>query len=653
VTTSRHSIVRYLLFTWLTAGGILLTLLILFYNSLKSITGSSLNPEVILGIVTLYTLLSGYAFGIAHRKRSLRLIRMLQVASVETRARLAIVGITLSLGILLGLLLSLQSISRHPVLFLVYLYGVATTVLSIWGILRVSGTTMLQVSGQWQRFFLLAATSAAIILAVLCVGRVPHVDVFDEPGEINLSWSLFTTRSFHWAMFPMKSPAEVALSYSLLNFLNGGWMKVAGLGIVQARTFYLLWGGLSIPFIYLAARQLYGTSVGLVATLIAIFLPLTHNYSRPDMFVMTMTSIGLYLFVRGRDSNRKKLYPYLTGLVVAFGMEGHLYAVRFVAAFGMIYLVEYVHHRRQSQQYSEIWYFVLGCLSFVSYYVVAHVLIVEGGQVKLSAASTIYAQEVGYSNAAKADYLNRILSDNITFYTQYFYQHTPEVLLLIVSVLAALKRKSWADRFLLANLFLSLLVGAFTLLHVNPYYWIFNMPYISILGGALIAQGRHGYSSENMPLHLSALARVGIIITMMVAYTAVTAGEDQAADHFSRIARQIDALLPREITTIIADRIYYLGIYDHRDFVTVDDFQPPIWDLAQPQPWALVLTSTAEADQLPFFVEMRRYASLTNKSRAYCFYIANYEISVYSPAEKLPEGAPIGCKAQPNLPSGH
>src|SRR5258706_4770372 len=141
----------------------------------------------------------------------------------------------------------------------------------------------------------------------------------------------------------------------------------------------------------------------------------------------------------------------------------------------------------------------------------------------------------------------------------------------------------------------------------------------------------------------------GEIILMAVALPTrivAPAAKDQPADTFTDLARQIDHRLPSDITTVIADRIFYLGILDHRQFITIDDFEPSVQDLAAPQPWALIITSTAETDNDKPFAAMRAYAATTGKAKAYCFYRAGYQFAVYLPREKLPADAPIGCSTQ-------
>jgi len=177
----------------------------------------------------------------------------------------------------------------------------------------------------------------------------------------------------------------------VFSVLAGYWMKIVGVGLFQARVFYLSLGLLAAPFIFLIARRLYGTSVAIVALVLAITIPLAHNYARPDMFVVTAFSAGFYCLLVGRDSQRLRFH-YLAGLLTAFGIEGHLYAVRFVITLGLVYVFDYVRLINKERRWvwdRALFSYVLGIVTFGGYFLVAHFLVLPG--TTLATMTNIYS----------------------------------------------------------------------------------------------------------------------------------------------------------------------------------------------------------------------------------------------------------------------
>jgi len=510
-------------------------------------------------------------------------------------------------------------------------------------ILRAADTEQQTVSLRAVKILVLVMILLALTLVIVFIGRVPHIEVFDEPYELSFSWAIFQTGAFTWPMGPqMMDARQLALYPYILHPLNGLWMSVAGLGLVQARLFFLVFGWASLLFIYLTARHLYGNYAALAAVAIGAFIPLRHDFIRPDMLIVLTTAAGLYLLVTAR-SNKSNLRHYLAGLVVAFGIEGHPYAIRFALAFAVIYLVEYGQLLRSTRRwhwYTPFWLFVLGGLTHAVFFVIAHMAIVPGG-FNLRAAGEVSTIEVGFSANAQLPFLARILADNLLHYRLYFQLHMAEVLIALVAAIGAIRRWQSADKLLLAIWAVALALGAFMLVHVNAYSWIYNMPFMAILGGALIAQLAASMNRERVAL--VSVASLCLIVTALSSDTILTGTRPSVAEPFIEVGRKIDHLLPADIPTVIGNRVYYLAILDHRRYVALDELNDPYYRMMPASATALILTSFADKTD-DYTDKMLRYAATAKLSKAYCFYVREYQIAVYVPTTKLPANAPIGCK---------
>src|SRR5258708_2604182 len=110
--------IRYVSFTWLTASILLLVVLILFSDSLNQVTGNSSFSTVSLGLMAVCTFVAGITFIAVHRKRPLSMTRRLRAISFKVREQVSLAAILSTLGILLVVLLALQSPTRHPVILL-------------------------------------------------------------------------------------------------------------------------------------------------------------------------------------------------------------------------------------------------------------------------------------------------------------------------------------------------------------------------------------------------------------------------------------------------------------------------------------------------------------------------------------------------------
>ena len=111
--------------------------------------------------------------------------------------------------------------------------------------------------------------------------------------------------------------------------LAGVYMRVFGVGWLQARAFFLfvLWG--ASPFIFGAARRLYGPAAALVAFSLAIAIPIHQNWALSHGYVATATAIALYAILarEAKRVARQHVWHFACGFFALSAVEGHFYGL--------------------------------------------------------------------------------------------------------------------------------------------------------------------------------------------------------------------------------------------------------------------------------------------------------------------------------------
>ena len=550
---------------------------------------------------------------------------------------------------LIGLLWLFLRPSRFDAFALFSIYLASVVIAGALAVLRLAGAHDLSMSRRRSVLVAALAVGLALLLAVTLLGRVPPVRHYDEPIEVNTAWSLFTQGRPHQSLYPDARDAEgVSLMHSFLLYsATGRWMDVVGVGLRQFRLLYLLVGWASLPFIYLTARRLYGGGAALCAVAIGAFIPLAHNYARPDMFVGAVVSIGLLVFLLARERESLTLH-WLAGLVIAFGAEGHKLALRFVVAFGLVYAFDYARtlwRARRWRWYRPFWCFALGVLTYGVAFVGVQVITL-GRFPGLDAMLGVYAAQSSLGD--HPDLLTRLIASNRVFYQRYLTLHPQEVLLVVVAVLAALWRRKQADCLMLAVWLSSALLLALTIAHANEYYWVHSLPFIAILGGALVAQiGQHLLSPGRAfaGFNLATVMALCAVVVLFAANTWLTARHAGGAEELIVLGQEIDQMLPADITVTGAE-VYYLGMPAREHYLATGNFLLlPVTYWGVPPPQAIILTRGFD----DMYDEVHDYIEGAHLARARCFPIAQFggEVTLYLPEALLPAGAPRNCRDQP------
>jgi uncharacterized membrane protein len=91
----------------------------------------------------------------------------------------------------------------------------------------------------------------------------------------------------------------------LYYILLRGWVQVAGASLFALRYFSVLWGTLTIPFIYRVTRRLLGGQIALATALIAVFAPFCIYYSqeaRAYSLTLVLMLVSMFAFLRWLDA---------------------------------------------------------------------------------------------------------------------------------------------------------------------------------------------------------------------------------------------------------------------------------------------------------------------------------------------------------------
>jgi hypothetical protein len=548
--------------------------------------------------------------------------------------------------------LFLQSASGHiPAIGLFRIYVVGLIIAGMFGALHISGIGAWQIGSRWRLFLLLLITILAVGFIARYLGKIPAPRFFDEPWLVNWGWSIAKTGTFHSYMYPMYPARTIALAPVLLP-ISGYWMNIFGLGLDQLRLYYLLFGLLAIPLIYLTTRHLYGSIAALISVGVAAFVPLLHNYARTDLLIPTLVTAALYLFFTARETGSLWRH-FVAGVCLGFAMEGHPYAARFAVAFGLIYVVEYVRmllRERRWRWNPAFCCFVAGGLTYIPFYVVAHLLIVPGSTLDLTRVIGEYGNQ---SSLGGADPLFvRGIKVSLAWYQEYMAQHPLELALGAAGIAAALLRRTYADRVWVTIILVSSLIFVVIMAHMAPYYYIHNLPFIAILGGAMFAQVARvertsaqsvsaGTRHSSSALTFVGLAGVGTVVALFSAQTVLVGARSGNIDDFIQVGRKVDLLIPPNVT-VVGWEAYYLGMPHREGFVASTSFldaPPDKWGVSPPT--AIILTRGLDNT----FRNVDSYIQQADLVRAYCFPMYHFggEAILFLPRANLPADAPVNC----------
>jgi hypothetical protein len=183
-----------------------------------------------------------------------------------------------------------------------------------------------------------------VAIAVFLVANLPYLEAWptahnDEAREMNAFWVAAGADPLARGMDP-EFGRDPLYKGGLQGLSVGLALRLAGLGLFQARFVSLLWGGLLLVLVFLVGRRLYGPLGGALA---ALFLALSRPFLvashmvRPDVVLTAMLAAACYLALRGLQQQEPRAH-FAAGLVLGLALDVHLNALAFMPLVGLLYL---------------------------------------------------------------------------------------------------------------------------------------------------------------------------------------------------------------------------------------------------------------------------------------------------------------------------
>ncbi len=406
------------------------------------------------------------------------------------------------------------------------------------------------------------ALLAVFALRAYGLSDYPNVDIVDEPW--NLSKSIIYLETGSVSQFTvLGSPGD--WSYYSTYYIPrwsipvAWWLRVAGIGLWQARLFDLLVMVGITALMAAAARNLYGRKAGLftAAALIASAVFMLDVRVRPDVGLALAIALSLWLYSEALKRGRAWLH-LAAGLAIGCGGFAHYH----VTIFGPIlllalYLPRYVAALRSGFKWPErgAWLFAVGALIGLALFVAAQIL--PDVQTFLTNRVPRHPGDVPQFFEMAGGYLRAITQ--VSWY---------EALLIGFGVLAALWRRRSFDISLLLMLVLGHLALPLVTNAVKDHYLVPLTPLYGLCVGLLISETLVGGQRRGSLIVL--MAGLGVVMP--------TLGQTLKTPARSLIAqRPLEApALPAaqwvldHVSTdhsIMAENDYYLWLY-HYPFIS-------------------------------------------------------------------------------------
>lgn len=395
--------------------------------------------------------------------------------------------------------------------------------------------------------------------------------------------------------------ADTWFNFFMLWPVSGYYMRLFGVGINQARFFYLLVSALALPFIGAIASRLYGRTAAFCAVAVGIAIPLQYNWALSFSWVATSTVIALFAMLRAQDRERTVFWSFVAGVAAISAVEGHLYGGALSVTFCLLWLLRWSRDRRRDirDANKSLFSFLAGSLSFTLIWAVYHIWLPGLALSEVpgilretwdwEAAISNPTGQVGFTPA------NVILQLKI-----YLYSAPVEFLLLIVVVVAALLRRSQADRLLLTVSGGALILVGLFFAHVNDFYLIFIFPFLAIWFGAWLSRfGRSAGSRSSQEISLSnaGLYILAATVLLYALFAHARSLEESLIQHrrqierMTAIGREINSILPVRDVVVAGDAGYYLGMPHRLNYAAGFSFtwnQPGYWAFDKPE--AVIVT---------------------------------------------------------------
>lgn len=455
--------------------------------------------------------------------------------------------------------------------------------------------------------FLVGLTAIAYVLIVLFHGKVPPVTFFDEVWSVGTAWKQYNDLSNFTSISPDRN-ADTWFNFPAFLPVAGAYMKLFGVGILQARFFYFLLAQLALPFIYFITRHYYGNSAAFAALALGLFAPLHFNYALSHIWVSTATSIALFCYISARKSEKRfaRLFSFCCGLFAVSAVEGHVYGGAFALVFCALHFVEFIAALRRQQRPSAGYFlpFVMGCVCFSTFWMGYHIILpdLQISEVIDRIRETYRWESQAIGASGQGGVLNpaiwkKALPEYLSLQQfEFFLLNTLIGFVFLRRRIEDIKLAGfWVSGYFLISLFIA---------HLNINYVTFYYPPMCILFGAFVKHLFPGNAKfENMKGIAYSLGGFYLLVAALCLFSihTVTVASSDASKvqgtllgRHAEIGKNINALLPPEEIIVASGpggHGYYYGMPYRLGYYNSFSFTwglPEYWPLDPPQ--AIIVT---------------------------------------------------------------
>ncbi len=463
------------------------------------------------------------------------------------------------------------------------------------------------------RLVLLLLAVVYLLLAAQYIGQVPVVHFADETRRVGNGLRLFSSPQ-KFVMLDASRTADTWLYIPGLTPVYGAYMRVFGEGLLQLRFFSLLLAWLSIPFLYLIARRLYGRSAALISAVFSIALPLHLVSARSDVWVATATAMALWFHLCAHDpkASRPRLPGFLCGFIVFSAIDGHPYGAFFALLFTALNLFLFLSGlrsasgRHSSKVFSA---FMAGAVTYALVWSGYH-LVLPG--VQLTAIPGLISKTWAFeANIGSAELGSGFRLAYLVKFVQSVLYLQPYILVLFVpALLSGLRRRKTTDGPLLIIAAGSFAFVILTWAHFNHHYVLFWLPFLCLWSGAWLSAFPGSCArlsaSHNPQISFGALYLLLAFLLLSALHLDDSARANRLINEERELlintGREIDRMLPAEDIVVAGTLELYLGMPQRLNFAGTCSFawgKPEYWPLTAPQ--AIIHTPGLDrgCDRLP------------------------------------------------------
>ncbi|HLY24955.1 MAG TPA: glycosyltransferase family 39 protein, partial [Aggregatilineales bacterium] len=481
-----------------------------------------------------------------------------------------------------------------------------------------------------------------LLVAIHYLDRFPRLNTIDELQNWIVQWTVANTGMLGSAIYRQMLPMPVVF-YDGPHLLLGQLLKLFGDSFWQARVARLLLACLALPFIYLSGKRMYGQRAGLLAVVFALIIIIPTNFVRPDFFLGLMLSIDIYLYLRARTTRRPWLH-FLTGLVLAFGIEGHPLVYRFGIALALIYLARWCSEMVQTRRFfldGRFFALGLGALTAILIWFSLHIL------PDFQQGWHFIANYMPGGHASS--YISNPLTQLLGFQLEVWAATSPfEVVIISLGVALAIWQHNDGDRLLLTLLFVSeFLLIATHYYFYRDFYQIHSLPIFALLGGRFLADLSDLRGARESSGRLAGLVMACMILCVSLAVmvqNAQAANDDPIRDDFTAIGRQLKTDLPKD-AVVVGNEDYFLEIRS-MNYYGIQTVTTPNWFLMKYQGDALwevtkpdMIILSGDTLDIPKYTDtasLSAYMSENAFQLVRCYHSGSLVADVY--AKQIPAG---------------